>query len=270
MINLIDLIAVEEATGGTPTDTIQVDTTTESTPEVNTQVETTAPETTNTVETNQDVPSKFTIDGEEVDLDTIREWKRSGLRQSDYTRKTQELAKQRKEAQEALEVYNYLMSNQELVQKLVEIDVNNPLQANKAKEKLDPLRKELEDVKTQLKIKDIDFELNEITSKDKLVTDVDLLEIATSHNCDIKTAYTIWRGNNFEKIMAEKEKELTRKITENIKKNADVTRTLITPTDKSPEVNTYGLSDVELAFAERLEMTPEEYAKYKNPNYKMR
>lgn len=260
MINLKELIATTEVEGGTPTTEVDV-----STPE--TTVET--PITSESIETEPQV-STYDIDGEQFTIDEIREWRKGNLRQSDYTKKTQELARQRKEAKEALEVYNYLMSNQELVKKLVEIDTNNPLEANKAKEKLDPIRKELEDVKTQLKIKDIDVELERITSKDKLVTDVDLLEIATKQNCDIQTAYNIWRGNNFDKIMAEREKELTKKITENIKKNADVTRTLITPTDKSPEVNTYGLSETELAFAERLEMTAEEYAKYKNPNYKMK
>jgi hypothetical protein len=39
---------------------------------------------------------KFTIDGEEYTVDQIKEWKQNGLRQSDYTKKTQELAEQRK------------------------------------------------------------------------------------------------------------------------------------------------------------------------------
>lgn len=36
-------------------------------------------------------------DGTEVDLDEVEEWRKGALRQSDYTRKTQELAAQRKE-----------------------------------------------------------------------------------------------------------------------------------------------------------------------------
>jgi hypothetical protein len=69
--------------------------------------------------------------------------------------------------------------------------------------------------------------------------------------------------------MAEKEKELTKKITERIQKNADTTRTLISPADESPEVKTYGLSELQLAYAEKLGMTPEEYARY-NSSYKMK
>lgn len=253
MIDFKNLLAVEEGAEGTPVDTLS------------TPTEATLPDTTAPVEDTPEI-SKYNIDGEEFTVDEIREWKRGNMRQSDYTRKTQEIAKQRKEAQEALEVYNYLMSNQELVKKLVELDTENPLEANKAKEKLDPIKKELEDVKTQLKIKDIDAEINSIMSKDKLVNDIELLQIATDNKCDINTAYKLWRAENMDKIMAEKERE----ITERIKRNADVTKTLITPTDKTPEVETYGLSEMETIYAERLGMTAQEYAMYKNPNYKMK
>lgn len=39
----------------------------------------------------------YEIDGEKITIDQIKEWKQNGLRQSDYTKKTQELAQQRKE-----------------------------------------------------------------------------------------------------------------------------------------------------------------------------
>jgi len=40
------------------------------------------------------------LDGEQVTLDQVREWRRDGLRQSDYTRKTQEAAQVRKAAED--------------------------------------------------------------------------------------------------------------------------------------------------------------------------
>lgn len=259
MLDLINLLALEEATGGEPVSEVSVP----ETPEVSTE-----PQADSIPE--QTANAGYDIDGEQFSLDEIREWRKSGLRQSDYTRKTQEIAKQREEAKEALEVYNYLMSNQELVEKLIELDTENPVQANNTKAKLDPIQKELQDLKTQLKIKDIDSDLNRITSKDKMVTDVELLEIATKSNCDVETAYNIWRGNNLDKIMAQREKELTAKIKSEIEKNQTVTKTLITTGDVAPTVNDYGLSDVEKVFAEKLGMSEEEYATYKNPNYKMK
>jgi len=59
-------------------------------------------DTTDTPET--DGSQTVLIDGEEVTLEELREWRQNGLRQSDYTRKTQEAAAVRKaaEAKEAL------------------------------------------------------------------------------------------------------------------------------------------------------------------------
>lgn len=255
---LLNLLAVEEATGGEPTSDLTVNESTNVT------------ETTTEPNVEPTVPASYNIDGKDYTLDEIREWRNSGLRQADYTKKTQEIAKQRKEAEEALEVYNYLMSNQELVQKLIEFDTTNPAQADSVKGKLDPIQKEIQDLKTQLRVKDIDSELNEILSKDKMVNDVELLEIATKSNCDIKTAYNIWRGNNIDKILAEREREITQKIKSEIEQNQTVTKTLISNGDIAPTVKDYGLSDVEKAFAQKLGMTEEEYAIYKNPNYKMK
>lgn len=42
-----------------------------------------------------EVPT-FELDGEKITAEQIKEWKQNGLRQSDYTKKTQELAEQRK------------------------------------------------------------------------------------------------------------------------------------------------------------------------------
>lgn len=51
-----------------------------------------------TIETyDEQEESYFDIDGEEITLDQIREWKRGFLRESDYTQKTQSLSAERKE-----------------------------------------------------------------------------------------------------------------------------------------------------------------------------
>lgn len=54
-------------------------------------------------------PTKYNIEGVgEFTADELKEWKNAGLRQSDYTRKTQELARQREELKDASNIYNYL------------------------------------------------------------------------------------------------------------------------------------------------------------------
>jgi hypothetical protein len=56
-------------------------------------------------------PAKFEIDGETYTLDEIREWKNSGLRQSDYTRKAQSLAEERKQSEERIESRDALLAD---------------------------------------------------------------------------------------------------------------------------------------------------------------
>lgn len=46
------------------------------------------------------LPQTFEIDGEEFSLEQIKEFKKGYMRQSDYTKKTQELARQRKDLEE--------------------------------------------------------------------------------------------------------------------------------------------------------------------------
>lgn len=60
---------------------------------------------------DDDEGSYFDIDGEEITLSQIKEWKDSGLRQSDYTRKTQDLADQRKSYEAKAERADALIQN---------------------------------------------------------------------------------------------------------------------------------------------------------------
>mgnify|MGYP000844871666 FL=1 len=260
MNDLLKLIATTEVEGAEGTvDTLQD------------VVEPTGAEGTETVveteeEVQDNIPTEYEIDGEKFTIDEIREWRKGNMRQADYTRKTTELAKQRKEAEEALEIYNYLMSRQDLVAKLYELDTENPVEVKKVQEKLDPVAKQVQELNQKLLIKDIESELKDITSKDKTVTDVELLEIANEMKCPINIAYDVWKGRNMDKVLKQKELELKRQLAEDIKKNKDTTKTLITSADTKNDKGTFGLSEQQLLFADKLGMTPEEYAKYsKNP-----
>ena len=68
---------------------------------------------------------KFNIPGlGELTADEITEWKNGSLRQADYTRKTQELAKQREENQAAQELFQYLQANPALVEAMRQAEQN--------------------------------------------------------------------------------------------------------------------------------------------------
>lgn len=261
MEDILKLIAVTEPGA----EVVNPDTLNE--PAIETPVETVPTEVTETNETEvvetPDVPTvtEYEIDGEKYSLDDIREWRKGNMRQSDYTKKTTELANQRKEVQDALEIYEYLMAKPDLVQKLYELDVDNPTEVKKVQEKLDPVAKQVQELNQKLLIKDIEAELKEITSKDKLVTDVELLQLANEMKCPISTAYDIWKGKNLDKILSTKEMEIKRSITEEIKSNATKTKTLISQTDTRNDNGNLGLTEEQIAFAERLGMTKEEYKK---------
>lgn len=53
----------------------------------------------------------FELDGEQVTAEQIKEWKSGHLMQADYTRKTQELARQQESLKPVLDLQNYLQSN---------------------------------------------------------------------------------------------------------------------------------------------------------------
>lgn len=101
------------------------------------------------------------LDGEEITLDEIREMKQGQLRQSDYTRKTQALAEQRKATQamadnldssiKAIESMIHEDENDEDLEELLEDDPSEYLKREKRikakKDKLDKAKKTLDKVK---------------------------------------------------------------------------------------------------------------------------
>lgn len=261
MLDVLKYVAVTEVSEGEPQGTPEVQTTEPTEPDVTQEVKTEVAE-----QEIPELPTEYEIDGEKFSVDEIREWRKGNMRQADYTKKTTELAKQRKEAEEALEVYSYLMSKPDLVKKLYELDTDNPAEVQKVQTKLDPVTKQINELNQKLLIKDIEAELKDITAKDKLVNDVELLQIANDMKCSVSVAYDIWKGRNSEKIIKEREAEVKRQLAKQTKENADKTRTLIKQTDSKNDSGNFGLTDEQMLFAEKLGMTAEEYSKYsKNP-----
>jgi hypothetical protein len=196
-------------------------------------------------------PTDIEIDGEKYTPEQIREWKQGHLRQSDYTKKTQELAKQRAEHSQALEVFDFLKQNPELLKQLAEY---NPAVAQKASGESEVILS----LQTQLKAMEIDMELNKIKAQDPDVDDVELFNIATERGIPVSEAYEYYKGKNLDKYL----KRESAKLTEQIKKNAQASTTFITPKVQVP-VGNYNLSQAEMSMADKLGMTYEEYSKWK-------
>lgn len=206
--------------------------------------------------------SEFDIDGEKVTAEQIREWKRGNMRQSDYTRKTQEIAAIRNEAKEALELYNYLKANPEIAKKLAE---ESPQQQETVKNIMNP---DLQQINIELSTMKIENALRQIMSNDKDVTEVELIEIANKEHVTIETAYEMWRGRNLDKIIDKRLKEQSLNITNKIKNNNNKVKSLVTE-KKGDDNPNFGLSDREVEMAGKLGMTAQEYAEWK-PSSKRR
>ena len=261
MIDILRLIALDEPSGDvagiTPADTTTPEAGTQETPDIPSGGEVSTPTT----------PNTYDFDGEQITADQIREWKMSNMRQQDYTARLQQVTQMQQQAQDALELYNYLKGKPELAQKLQELDsgvTQNPNLMN-AVNNTNPMMERLNALEANNIQMQIQNELSSILGKDKDVTDVELINIATANNVRITQAYEIWKGQNFDKLMQKKLAESSKQITQNIEKNNGITKTLIGEADKTntSDVN-FGLAENELSFAAKIGMTPEEYSKWKN------
>lgn len=164
-------------------------------------------------------------------------------------------------SKEAMELYNYLNSNKELAKKLYEYDME--LQGS-IKDKMPSSEKqEVNNLKIEIEKMKIDNQLKAIKLKDSSVSEVELLKTANDCKVDLDTAYKIVVGNNFDTKLKEALEKQKTELTNQIQQNANSTRTLINESDKGNDDSTYGLTSIELKYAEKMGMKPEEYAKWK-------
>lgn len=203
--------------------------------------------------------TEIDLDGEKLTLDQIRQLKQTNASATELYERSSKLTRIEQEYNDAIELFNYLKNKPELAQQLYDLD--NSLPKDKIKSPYDDKIAALEQ---KMYMKEVEADLKEIVAKDKDVKDIEILQIATQNNCSVKNAYNIWKGQNFDKILEKRLAEQSKQITENIKKNNGVTKTIITEGDTTNDKSaTHGLSDVELAFAKKVGMTPEEYSKWK-------
>lgn len=215
------------------------------------------------------------LDGEEVSIDEILEWKKGQLRMSDYTKKTQELKDEKlkiqqleAQNQEANSVYNFLRSNPDLLKVLNDYagEANiTPPQINVSQEQTQPnFDPRVDELLRQSFYDKTEAQLTKIMSEGTGVTDVELLQLADELKTDVPTAYEVWKGKNIDKIISKKLQEEKLKINEDIKNNRQSTVSLMNKTKGKPQHAV--LSDAEQMMAKKLDMSNDEFAKWRNYN----
>lgn len=207
------------------------------------------------------IPEKVTIDGVgEVSFDEL---KNGYLRQSDYTKKTTEVAKQKKEVEEAVTLYNYLKQNPQISQQIVDkggFPAFDPVQ-----DRIKEMEEKLYDMQLQSEIEQLqhkypDFEIRTV------------LETAQSKNItNLEDAYILSKGAvlnqpkdsgvNVEEI----EKQLREKIMAELAIEMKGTQTIITSNSTPVEINnTPTLNSSEKRVAQMMGLSDSEYVKYRD------
>jgi hypothetical protein len=228
-----------------------------------------------TVETNTETPvvettetstqtDRFNIPGlGEFTADEIKEWKNGSLRQADYTKKTQELARQREENQAAQELFQYLQANPALVEAMRQAEQN----PNSVVFKNAPT------AESQM-IRDIAYKQREIETDMKLAqlrqTYGDINEVALLNKAaelrtdDLEFVYKAlsYDNNNIDKqaLINEAKEQLKAELLA----NKDAVGTTVTTTQTAPVQNQRTLTADEKRVAAGMGMSEADYLKWMN------
>lgn len=203
-------------------------------------------------------PQVFNINGQEV---TLEELQRGYLRQSDYTRKTQDVAKQARQMQDALALLENVKNNPELAEQF-NIDPRD-LQIKELEQNYYDLALQQE-VQT-LSTKYSDFEVSEVLDF-ALERGMDNLEDAyllnKQYQSNTTQPNTVPTQQNIpnqpvdiEALKAQLRQELQNEMN---------TSTMVSSQGAPPVApNAPVLSEAELRIARNMKMSPEEYAKWR-------
>ncbi len=213
--------------------------------------------------TEEKLPDKIEISG--IGEVSMEELKNGYLRQSDYTKKTQEVSRKSKEADEALALYNHLKQNPKLAEQFLQTK-NLPPTLDPTNSKITELENKVYDMMLEKEIdvlqnKYSDFEAREVVKEahEKKIT-------------NLEDAYFIVKARkqtgqpqdvvDKDKLKEELRKELLKEIEEERKS----TQTVISSSDSNPVVKDDApkLTEMESNVARNLKMSDEEYIKWRD------
>lgn len=214
-----------------------------------------------TTEAEPTEPVKYNIPGVgEFTADEIKEMKNGGLRQSDYTRKTQELAKQREEMKEAQALYEHLRSNPSLINAIKQAENNpNGVVANNAPT---PERQMLRDLAFNQKAMEVDMKVTQLHQKYGDFDESMLYEMATKLNTD--NLEFVLKGMLYDDTSSSTTvKSAKEQLKAELEANRDVVGTVVGTRQQQTKRQTVELSPQEKKMAAMFGMTESEYAKWK-------
>ncbi len=246
---------VEETTQNPTTPPATKTTSTETTD--NKQTETTEEVKEKTKEEKQD---KINIDG--VGEVTLDELKNGYLRTADYTKKTQEVSRKSKDAEEAIALYNHLKQNPQLAQQL--------LQTEKLPATLDPAANKISELENKMYDMMLQQEISTLQNKYPDFEIKDVLETAQEKKIvNLEDAYHLVKSRKPAKTETIDKEALKKELRQELLKEIEAeksTSSIITTSDSGAVVedNTPKITEAERKVARHQKLTDEEYIKWRD------
>lgn len=197
-----------------------------------------------------------------VSIQDIIDWRQGNMRQSDYTRKTQELARQREELKDAIEVYDYLKSKPYLLKNIMD---GEPVYDNNLSDRLSYERQAIRNLEYKQKAMEVDQKLNDLYSKYGNIDEVALFEKATELGTE--DLEFVWKGimnsNNAPANTDELKEQLRQEILAELSANKSKVRTTVNTRQTTNKTTRVHVSDDERRVAEGLGLSVSEYLKWR-------
>ena len=163
-------------------------------------VETVEPTTTEEVTTEVPTINEIDINGQKVSLDEVRQ---GYIRQQDYIAKQQQLDAKLKEAEQSLQLVDYLRKNPQIAQRLYEDE-----KAPSVVQTVNPAMQEIENLKRELFQDKLNNTITNLKGKYSDFNEVEVMNKAVSMGVtDLEFVYNAMRGQNLDNIIAQRVKE---------------------------------------------------------------
>ena len=216
----------------------------------------TEPTQTEEIKVEETNPNEIEIDG--LGKVEINELKNGYLRQSDYTKKTQEISKLRKEAEEAMKIAEFVKSNPQLAQS-IGVEPVNPFM-----NKISELEEQLYDMK-------LEKEIETLTNKYSDFEVLEVLQVAHDKGLtNLEDAYKIVKSNkpviqpsvNIDEIREQIKNELLKEF--GVDENTKIKTVISSGANAQITNNAPSISEAEAKVAMFMKLTPEEYIKWRD------
>ena len=195
-------------------------------------------------------------------VDELKEFRNGYLRQSDYTRKTQELARQRQEAQDALELYDYLRDNPQMVEALMKMDNGANTQTI---QRATPENAMMQQIIHTQKAMEIEMRLNEL--KGKYGNDIDEVALFQKANqLQTNDLEFVYKALQYDNLLAEKQQAqqtAVNSLQAEIDANKKAVSTIVSPRQSNVVTQTPTLSADEKRVAALMGLSESDYLKWK-------